>query len=112
MTGGASAVLVESIVEDCAAPESAGGGVLAFYRANLTVQSGSRIERCRARWGAGLEGWDNVHVRLMHSSIMNCSVGIGGGGAGFEIGSEGGFTTVLAMDSVRVPPLKRMHRVP
>ena len=106
MTGGASAVLAESTIEDCAAPQSAGGGVLAVYRANLTLQGGSRIERCRATWGGGLEGWDDVHVRLMHSSIMNCSAGMGGGGAGFEIGSEGSFTTVLAISSVRVPPLK------
>ena len=53
MRFGASAVLVESTIADCATRDSRGGGAY-VEQANLTLQGGSRVERCLASYGGGL----------------------------------------------------------
>ena len=67
---GASAVLVDSAIVDCAAPFGAGGCVFAHDHANLTLR-GSRIERCRAFYGGGVEAAEYCHVDILEGSVLS-----------------------------------------
>ena len=69
MRFGASAVLVESTIADCAARDSLGGGAY-VEQANLTLQGGSRVERCLARWGGGVFAWE-ADVALLEGSVLS-----------------------------------------
>ena len=69
MRFGASAVLVESTIADCAARDSLGGGAY-VEQANLTLQGGSRVERCLARDGGGLYAWE-ADVALLEGSVLS-----------------------------------------
>ena len=69
MRFGASAVLVESTIADCAARDSAGGGAY-VEQANLTLQGGSRVERCLAVHGGGLIAWE-ADVALLEGSVLS-----------------------------------------
>ena len=71
MRFGASAVLVESTIADCAARDSAGGGAY-VEQANLTLQGGSRVERCLASYGGGLFAWDADAALLEGSVLSEC----------------------------------------
>ena len=79
MRFGASAVLVESTIADCATRDSRGGGAY-VEQANLTLQGGSRVERCLAGVGGGLATWE-ADVALLEGSILSeChATDIGGG---------------------------------
>ena len=93
---GARAVLQESTIADCAAP--AGGGVGASRHANVTLQGGSRIERCNASlWGGGIVMYRGSHVEMDGSVIRECHAFQMSGG--FDI--WGGGSTLLARNSVR-----------
>jgi hypothetical protein len=76
---GASAVLVESTIADCATRDSRGGGAY-VDQANLTLQGGSRVERCLADYGGGLMALE-ADVALLEGSILSkChATDIGGG---------------------------------
>jgi hypothetical protein len=129
----ARAVLSESTITDCAAGGN-GGGVIATDYANVTLQGGSRVERCLAllRGGAlrvdtgshaeiegsilhecnstyqggGISVGAYAHVRMLQSSILRC-------GQSWEVGiMVSQDSTLLATSSVRalriklhVPPL-------
>ena len=69
MRFGASAVLVESTIADCAARDSAGGGAY-VEQANLTLQGGSRVERCLADYGGGLMAYE-ADVALLEGSVLS-----------------------------------------
>ena len=69
MRFGASAVLVESTIADCATRDSRGGGAY-VEQANLTLQGGSRVERCLARWGGGAAAWE-ADVALLEGSVLS-----------------------------------------
>ena len=123
---GARAMLVGTTIADCQAlgDYSAGGGINAYSHANVTLQGGSRIERCRAvKWGGGMVVYDGAyaellegsivsecssrttggvdvylghsHLRMVQSSILNCSAHRCGGVAAMDHAS------VLAINSVR-----------
>ena len=78
MRSGASAVLVESTIADCAARDSAGGGAY-VEQANLTLQGGSRVERCLAYWGGGLYAWE-AEIALLEGSVLSeCRASFAGG---------------------------------
>ena len=78
MRFGASAVLVESTIADCATRDSRGGGAY-VDQANLTLQGGSRVERCLARWGGGAAAWE-ADVALLEGSILSeCRASFAGG---------------------------------
>ena len=79
MRFGASAVLVESTIADCATRDSWGGGAY-VEQANLTLQGGSRVERCLAEYGGGLFAWE-ADVALLEGSVLSeCrAFHIGGG---------------------------------
>ena len=83
MRSGARAVLVGSTIADCQAlgDYSAGGGINANDHANVTLQDGSRIERCRAaRWGGAMAVYDGAYAELLEGSILSeCSSGTAGG---------------------------------
>ena len=79
MRFGASAVLVESTIADCATRDSRGGGAY-VEQANLTLQGGSRVERCLARWGGGLFA-SEADVALLEGSVLSeCHATNYGGG--------------------------------
>ena len=68
---GASAVLVDSMIVDSAAPDfGGGGGAYAHDLANLTLR-GSRIERCRAFYGAGVQAFEECHVDILEGSVLS-----------------------------------------
>ena len=69
MRFGASAVLVESTIADCETRDSAGGGAY-VEQAHLTLQGGSRVERCLARWGGGVFAWE-ADVALLEGSVLS-----------------------------------------
>ena len=69
MRFGASAVLVESTIADCATRDSRGGGAY-VEQANLTLQGGSRVERCLADHGGGLFAWE-ADVALLKGSVLS-----------------------------------------
>ena len=72
MRFGASAVLVESTIADCASiatGKTVGGGAY-VEQANLTLQGGSRVERCLARWGGGVFAWE-ADVALLEGSVLS-----------------------------------------
>ena len=69
MRFGASAVLVESTIADCATRDSWGGGAY-VEQANLTLQGGSRVERCLAAIGGGLFAW-KADVALLEGSVLS-----------------------------------------
>ena len=69
MRFGASAVLVESTIADCATRDSRGGGAY-VEQANLTLQGGSRVERCLAAIGGGLFAW-KADVALLEGSVLS-----------------------------------------
>ena len=78
MRFGASAVLVESTIADCAARDSLGGGAY-VYQANLTLQGGSRVERCLADWGGGLSAFE-ADIALLEGSVLSeCRASFAGG---------------------------------
>ena len=78
MRFGASAVLVESTIADCATRDSRGGGVF-VDQANVTLQGGSRVERCLAHAGGGIYAWE-ADVALLEGSVLSeCHTnGLGG----------------------------------
>ena len=79
MRFGASAVLVESTIADCATRDSWGGGAY-VDQANLTLQGGSRVERCLARWGGGVFAWEADVVALLEGSVLSeCRASFAGG---------------------------------
>ena len=79
MRFGASAVLVESTIADCATRDSWGGGAY-VEQANLTLQGGSRVERCLAAIGGGLFAW-KADVALLEGSVLSeCHAIESGGG--------------------------------
>ena len=69
MRFGASAVLVESTIADCATRDSRGGGAY-VEQANLTLQGGSRVERCFAGLGGGLMSFQ-ADVALLEGSVLS-----------------------------------------
>ena len=69
MRFGASAVLVESTIADCETRNSRGGGAY-IDQANLTLQGGSRVERCLARWGGGAAALE-ADVALLEGSVLS-----------------------------------------
>ena len=76
----ARAVLVESTIADCTALVSGGGGICASGHANITLQDGSRVERCVAQGrSGGLQVYEGSHAELLHSSIHDCSANDAGG---------------------------------
>ena len=79
MRFGASAVLVESTIADCETRDSRGGGAY-VDQANLTLQGGSRVERCLADWGGGLSAFE-ADIALLEGSVLSeCHAkSIGGG---------------------------------
>ena len=78
MRFGASAVLVESTIADCETRDSRGGGAY-VDQANLTLQGGSRVERCLADWGGGLAAFE-AEIALLEGSVLSeCHTGMMGG---------------------------------
>ena len=77
---GSSAVLVDSTIADCRASNSFGGGVIA-RDANLTLEGGSRIERCWSRLGGGALLAKDSNVALLNGSVIGESYSnvMGGG---------------------------------
>ena len=77
---GSSAVLVESTIADCTASNSHGGGLLA-RDANVTLERGSRIERCYAHALGGAMLAVNSKVALLNGSVISESYSnlMGGG---------------------------------
>ena len=69
MRFGASAVLVESTIADCETRDSLGGGAY-VDQANLTLQGGSRVERCLAGQGGGLYAWE-AEIALLEGSVLS-----------------------------------------
>lgn len=69
MRFGASAVLVESTIADCETRDSRGGGAY-VDQANLTLQGGSRVERCLADWGGGLAAFE-AEIALLEGSVLS-----------------------------------------
>ena len=72
MRFGASAVLVESTIADCASiatGKTVGGGAY-VEQANLTLQGGSRVERCLAHSGGGIYAWE-ADVALLEGSVLS-----------------------------------------
>ena len=67
---GSSAVLVDSTIADCRASDSFGGGLLA-RDANVTLEGGSRIERCYARFLGGAMLGANSNVALLNGSVIS-----------------------------------------
>ena len=72
---GASAVLVDSVIADCACTGiwAGGGGAYVHHEANLTLR-GSRIERCNATvgYGGAIEVYHGSRVELLHSVLSEC----------------------------------------
>ena len=62
-------MLVESTIADCAARDSDGGGAY-VDQANLTLQGGSRVERCLADFGGGLSALE-ADVALLEGSVLS-----------------------------------------
>ena len=78
MRFGASAVLVESTIADCQTRDSRGGGAH-VEQANLTLQGGSRVERCLADWGGGLSAFE-ADIALLEGSVLSeCRASFAGG---------------------------------
>ena len=81
MRFGASAVLVESTIADCASiatGKTVGGGAY-VDQANLTLQGGSRVERCLAHSGGGIYAWE-ADVALLEGSVLSeCRASFAGG---------------------------------
>ena len=78
MRFGASAVLVESTIADCETRDSRGGGAH-VEQANLTLQGGSRVERCLAHWGGGLWARE-AEIALLEGSVLSeCRASFAGG---------------------------------
>ena len=97
---GASAVLVDSVIADCASQRGAagsacGGGAYVHDEANLTLR-GSRIERCNATggWGGAIAVYYGSRVELLHSVLSECV----GDRAGVDVWENG---HLLAKNSVR-----------
>ena len=82
---GSSAVLVDSTIADCRASNSFGGGVLA-RDANVTLEGGSRIERCWSRMGGGALLAKDSNVALLNGSVIGESYSNSQGG-GLHLGS-------------------------
>ena len=78
MTEAASAVLVESTISDCAG--ETGGGLFALDQANVTLTGGSRIERCTAPRGGGIQALKGDVALLEGSVISECHAGRFAGG--------------------------------
>ena len=94
---GARAVLQDSTIADCAA--DCGGGVGASHHANVTLQGGTRIERCNAIYGGGFVTYFGSHVEMEGSVIGECHASTSGG---FDIWAPSRpFSTLLARNSVR-----------
>ena len=80
MLRGSSAVLVDSTIADCTATNSFGGGLLA-REANVTLEGGSRIERCYAQFLGGAMLAADSNVALLNGSVISESYSnlMGGG---------------------------------
>ena len=63
-------MLVDSTIADCRASNSFGGGLLA-RDANVTLEGGSRIERCFARLGGGALLARDSNVALLNGTIIS-----------------------------------------
>ena len=86
---------MESTIADCASVS--GGGVGAFRHANVTLQGGSRIERCNATtWGGGIVVYYGSRVELLDSVLSECLGEVYGGGVDVYQGGH-----LLATNSVR-----------
>ena len=69
---------MESTIANCASVS--GGGVGASPHANVTLQGGSRIERCNATsWGGGIAVYYDSHVELLDSILSECLAATTGG---------------------------------
>ena len=96
---GSSAVLVDSTIADCRASNSFGGGVIA-RDANLTLEGGSRIERCWSRGGGGALLAKDSNVALLNGSVIGESYSNVMGG-GLHLGSG---CTQSATPRAHTPP--------
>ena len=63
-------MLVDSTIADCRASNSFGGGLLA-RDANVTLEGGSRIERCYAHALGGAMLAVNSKVALLNGSVIS-----------------------------------------
>ena len=63
-------MLVDSTIADCTATNSFGGGLLA-REANVTLEGGSRIERCYAQMLGGAMLADKCNVALLNGSVIS-----------------------------------------
>ena len=82
MKKGASAVLVESTIADCETRNSRGGGAY-VDQANLTLQGGSRVERCLAP-AAVVRRCARLEAQACHSR-RRAAAGGGAVGKGLKI---------------------------
>ena len=73
-------MLVDSTIADCRASDSFGGGLLA-RDANVTLEGGSRIERCYAQVLGGAMLAVKCNVALLNGSVISESYSnlMGGG---------------------------------
>ena len=69
MRSAASAVLVESLIADCAADKCVGGGAYADDGANLTLRGGSLVERCTSTRGSAFLAL-RANVDVLEGSIL------------------------------------------
>ena len=92
----ASAVLVDSTIADCVASDSCGGGIW-VDEANVTLQDGSRIERCTSLRGGGVLAYKG-EIALESSSVSECHAPIYGSALHLQHGCKelrhGGFNGI------------------
>ena len=82
----ATAMLVNSLVADCVASDSCGGGIW-VDEANVTLQDGSRIERCTSLRGGGVLAYKG-EIALESSSVSECHAPIYGSALHLQHGSQ------------------------
>ena len=100
----ASAVLVDSAIADCAAPDfGCGGGAVVRDNANLTLR-GSRIERCRAVYGGGIEAYQYCHVDILEGSVLSeCHAVETAGGMHTSLSNAAGADSEIASHELCAP---------